>query len=83
MAVQLCREAVLQEAPRHTTGGRVGGYFRNQHLGNNCEIFGFTIQSQGWDQILLSFSLQDIMSYIRSIVFLIFAIVTALQYRYM
>lgn len=63
MTVQLCREAVLQEAPRQITQEEGGGYFREQHLGNNCEMFGFTIQSQGLDQTLYSFSLPNILNY--------------------
>ncbi len=62
VAVQLCRRAVLQDAPRQLTRGRMVGYFRRLHLGNNCEIFGFTIQSQGWDQRRYSFSPPNIMS---------------------
>lgn len=58
MAMQLCKEAVLQESPKQITRGRVGGYFWKQYLGNNCEMFGFTIQSQGCNQRLLSETVQ-------------------------
>ena len=51
--VQLCREAVSEEAARTD-------YFGKQPFGNNCEIFGFTIQSQepGSEITILSVVLQ-------------------------